>query len=83
MVPEPWLEKTCGDCPCVLCVERTWEMLSHVYVAGWGRKAGIYTGKLGSGSDLPKTDCTTMKMGKPIQNQQEKKSLKWKLKDKP
>lgn len=53
-------------------MEHTWEMLSQVYVARWGRKAGIYTGKLGSGPDLTKTDCTTMKMGKPPKSTEKK-----------
>lgn len=64
-------------------MEHTWEMLSHMYVVRWGRKVGIYTRKLGSGLELPKTDCMTMKMGKPPKSTGKNiQSLKWKLKDK-
>lgn len=49
--------------------------------AAHGKKAGVRTGKLGSGPEPPKTDCTTMKMGKSLKST-ERQSLKWESKDK-
>lgn len=63
---------TCGKC---------WAMYVWQHGAAHGKKAGVRTGKLGSGPEPPKTDCTTMKMGKSLKST-ERQSLKWESKDK-